>query len=292
MKHTVTEDEENLRADKVIKNICGDVGYAFLQKLFRLGKIKVNGKKVAASGKLRSGDVVMIYAKLGPVPNDTPVFSKKLFDQLKSMIIFENENFFAINKPSGLAVQPGIKVSVCVETLIKSRPDCQCRLVHRLDKDTSGALLIAKNQKYARRLTEMFRENRIKKTYIAIVDGKISESGVLDNFMEKSFAGAEEKMRISDSGQRAITAYSPLKQVGEFTLLELKPFTGRKHQLRVHCADVLKTPILGDGKYNRNSRRGEMLLHAHKVFLEDFGIEIIADIPEYFHEIISKNRTA
>jgi 23S rRNA-/tRNA-specific pseudouridylate synthase len=159
--------------------------------------------------------------------------------------------------------------------------------VHRLDRDTSGVLLVSKNQKFARKLTELFRENRIKKTYLAVVDGKISKSGVIDNFLEKSFIGNEEKMRVSDTGQRAVTVYRPLKIMENGTLLELKPSTGRKHQLRAHCAEVLNAPSWGDKKYNQNSRHGELFLHAYKILIDEFGIEITAEIPQHFLEIIS-----
>ncbi|MDR1982684.1 MAG: RluA family pseudouridine synthase [Holosporaceae bacterium] len=287
MEHTVTNDEANLRVDKIIKNVCGQIGYVFLQKLFRLGKIKVNGKKVAASDRLYPGDLIKIFAKLDELPKVKSIPNEKMFDQLRSMIIFENDNFFAINKPTGLAVQLGTKVSVCVETFIKSYPNHTCHLVHRLDKDTSGVLLVAKNLQYARKLTELFRKNRIRKTYIAIVSGKISQAGIMESCLTKSFVGNEEKMRVASSGKKAITFYNPLKELENFTLLELKPTTGRKHQLRVQCAEVLNAPIIGDKKYNRHWRHKELLLHAHKVFLEDWGIEITAEIPKYFYEMIS-----
>ncbi|MDR1235738.1 MAG: RluA family pseudouridine synthase [Holosporaceae bacterium] len=282
MEHIVTSYEDNLRADKIVKNIFSDVGYVFLQKLFRLHKIKVNGKKVSASDRLHAGDIIKVFANLTETRKDSPEFNSKLFNDLKSMIIYENEDFFAVNKPAKLAVQSGTDISICVETFIKSYPDCECRLVHRLDRDTSGVLLIAKNQKSARKLTGLFRENKIEKTYLAMVDGKILHPGVTDNFLIKSFVGNQERMIVSDSGQRAITKYKPLKIIENYTLLELKPKTGRKHQLRVHCADVLHAPILGDKKYNANPRHKELFLHAHKIFIDDLKIEIVADIPPHF----------
>ncbi|MDR2780903.1 MAG: RluA family pseudouridine synthase [Holosporaceae bacterium] len=265
-----------------MKKLFAGVSYVFLQKLFRLHKIKVNGKKVYASDRLHTNDVITIFADLTEAHKSTPVFNQKLFNELKSMIIYENENFFAINKPTKLAVQLGTKVSTCVETFIKSYPGCECHLVHRLDQDTSGVLLIAKNQKFARKLTEMFRENKIQKTYLAVVDGKISQSGIIDNFLMKSFIGNQERMIVSETGQRAVTAYRPLKVIEDYTLLELKPSTGRKHQLRVHCADVLHAPILGDRKYGSNPRHKDLFLHAHKVVIDDWEIDIAADIPPYF----------
>jgi 23S rRNA pseudouridine955/2504/2580 synthase len=284
MEHIVTSDEDNLRADKIVANIFQDLGYGSLQKLFRLHKIKVNRKKISASDRLHVGDVIRVFVNLTETPKDTPAFNQKLFNELKTMIIYEDENFFAINKPPRLAVQLGTKISICVETYIKAYPGCSCHLVHRLDQDTSGILLVAKNQKFARKLTELFRENKIKKTYMAVVDGKISQPGIIDNFLFKSFVGDQERVRVSSAsdGQRAITKYRPLKIGKNYTLLELNPQTGRKHQLRVHCADVLQAPILGDRKYNSNLRHKELFLHAHKVFIDDLKLEITADIPLYF----------
>ncbi|MDR2107542.1 MAG: RluA family pseudouridine synthase, partial [Holosporaceae bacterium] len=253
-EHCVTPDEEGMRVDRIVGNLYPDVGRAMLQKMFRLGKIKIGDKKAIASRRVFVGDLIKIFSPPDRIKKEEPIFDRKMFERLKSMIIYEGEDFFALNKPAGLPVQLGTKLSFSVDTLIKSHRDCKCRIVHRLDKDVSGVLLIAKNQKSARRLTEMFRNNAVKKTYLAIVEGKITESGTADNFLEKSFAGNEEKIRVSAVGKRAVTFYRPLKLLGDYTLLELNPVTGRKHQLRVHCAETLKAPILGDRKYNKNPR--------------------------------------
>ncbi|MDR2645874.1 MAG: RluA family pseudouridine synthase [Holosporaceae bacterium] len=282
LEHIVTLDENDLRADNVIKRNYSNVGYVFLQKLFRLRKIKINGKKSSAATRVYAGDILEIFANLADANKPSHEFDPKMWNRLRSMVVYEDENILAINKPPRLSVQLGTKVSISVETLLKSYSDCKCYLVHRLDKDTSGVLLIAKNQKFARLLTGLFRENKIKKTYLAVVDGKISSAGTIDNFLEKSFVNNEEKMRVSSSGQRAITTYKPLKYIGNNTLLELKPFTGRKHQLRVHCATVLNAPILGDKKYGKNFSGERLFLHAYKVFINDLEIEITAEIPEYF----------
>jgi len=286
MQHVVSQDEDNLRIDRLIQNSFQNIGYVFLQKLFRLKKIKINEKKAVASDRVRTGDIVKIFADLKKEV-DSFVSDSEMSEKLKSMIIFENKDFFAINKPAKLAVQSGTKVSTCVDTYIKAYHDCKCHLVHRLDKDTSGILLIAKGTASARQLTELFRENKIKKTYLAVVKGKIHHAGKIDNFLEKTFVGNEEKMRVCDSGQRAITFYKPLKTIDDKTLLELRPSTGRKHQLRVHCADVLNAPILGDNKYRarEEGKSAEYLfLHAYKLVIEDLQIEITAELPEYWKD--------
>lgn len=285
LEKIVSENEDGMRADRFIKNLCANIEFGTLQKLFRMKKVKINGSKAIASDKVYRGDNVKIFANLSEdCEQNRCTDDSKLFEQLKGMIIYENENFFAINKPAKLAVQLGTNINFCVETLIKSYPNQRCFLVHRLDKDTSGVLLVAKNQQWARKLTAMFREGKIKKTYLALVDGKIKSPGVIDDYLEKSFVGNEEKMRVTKSadGLHAVTYYTPRQMIGYNTLLELNPQTGRKHQLRVHCAEELHAPIIGDRKYNPNTTEKNMFLHAYKIYLSQLNIEITAELPKYF----------
>ncbi|GHU15266.1 ribosomal large subunit pseudouridine synthase C [Alphaproteobacteria bacterium] len=289
MEHIVTESEDGVRADRIVKNLREGVSYVFLQKIFRTNKVKINGKKVSGSDRLHTGDIVKIFADLGSVVEEAVVLdlesnhSKKLINQFESMIIFENKDIIALNKPPKLAVQSGTNVSICIDDFLKiyqAHRKCECRLVHRLDKDTSGVLLIAKNQIIARKLTELFRENRVKKTYIAVVDCSagnfIKKEGTID------FAIRNDR----DVELNAVTHYRLMKSCGDYALLELKPATGRKHQLRIHCSEVLKAPILGDKKYNQDIKHKEMFLHAHKVFLNELNMEITAPIPPYFEEFL------
>lgn len=299
IEHIVVAEENGSRADKIVANVFDEVSYTFLQKIFRTKKVKVNDKHVQASDHLNEGDVIKIYAN-----KNSPTISKKsncelknprlteLAKRFKQMIIFENKEFVAINKPTNLSVQMGSKVKNSVETMMKFyRKDL--KLVHRIDKDTSGILLIAKGRLAAQKLTRLFRENKIHKTYLAIVYGKIKSAGIIDNFLQKTIIGGEEKIKIAinGDGQRAITKYFPKKisnqQFKYYTLLELHPQTGRKHQLRVHCADALHTPILGDKKYNKNSEHRELFLHAYKVSIKEMRVEITAPLPKYFSKIES-----
>jgi 23S rRNA pseudouridine955/2504/2580 synthase len=291
-EYIVTFAESNSRADKIIKNLYEDIGYVYLQKLFRIGKIKVNEKKAKASDRLYVGDVLHIYDNFSTKNEKRYFFDRRLANQFKNIIIFENDDFLAINKPNNIAVQLGTNISICIETLMRAYQNytnCEYKLVHRLDKDTSGVLLIAKNLAAARKLTAMFKNNEIKKTYLAVVNGKVNRRGIIDNFIKKILVGGEEKMKIADGGKRATTEYFPLRMLDpeerfiNCTLLKLIPFTGRKHQLRLHCAEVLKSAILGDRKYGEDTIHNKLFLHAHKVTVDD--IEIVAQIPGYFPNI-------
>lgn len=290
MKHLVTQDDVGCRVDRVVKNLFPNVGYVFLQKLFRQGKIKVNSKKAKASQRLEKDDLIQIFSnQLNPSSetSDSPASNDpKLRKLYEEMLLFENDDFLALNKKSGLAVQLGSKLNFCVETILKNILE-QYFLVHRLDKDTSGVLLVAKNRSCARKLTQFFRDGKIQKTYWAIVDGKINNSGIIRNFIGKSFISGEERMTVAeeDLGKSAVTEYRPIKKVEFFTLLELKPKTGRKHQLRVHCAEVLKAPILGDKKYNKNAKHKNLFLHAKQLEIPELNIRIEAPLPQHFMEI-------
>ncbi|MBQ7673686.1 MAG: RluA family pseudouridine synthase [Alphaproteobacteria bacterium] len=302
IEYVVSHAENGFRADKIVVNAFGDVSYTFLQKIFRTKKVKVNEKVAHASDRLKTGDIIKIFARKAAPSirkdtqaknDDTQVkMNLKSAEKFKQMIIFENTDFIAINKPTNLAVQKGSKVKICVEELMAAfNPDL--KLVHRIDKDTSGILLIAKNTLSAQKLTRMFREEKIHKTYFAIVDGKIKSNGIIDNFLHKTMVGNEEKIQITKddkSGQRAITKYFVRKIINTpgfeyYTLLELQPQTGRKHQLRVHCADALHAPILGDRKYNKHPIHKQLFLHAYKVEIDGTNIEITAKFPEYFPDI-------
>jgi 23S rRNA pseudouridine955/2504/2580 synthase len=291
-EHVVSDEESGSRADRIIGNIDRNLGYVFLQKIFRLDKVKVNNKRIKASDRLLAGDVIKIYSEALQQTEVCSDFNEKLVDQFMKMIIYENDDLIVINKPTNLAVQAGTKISICVETFIKSYQiykKCDCKLVHRIDKDTSGILLIAKNRKTATSVTKLFRENKIQKTYMAVVDGKIKTSGTISNFLKKIAIGNDEKVRISEDGQLAITKYRPLNIIDDidgnfrhYTLLELTPLTGRTHQLRVHCASALKSPILGDKKYNDRllTVHKKLFLHAHSIIIND--LRILCPVPDYF----------
>ena len=292
-EYFVTQNDEGCRVDRFVRNLFEGVGYVFLQKLFRQGKIKVNEKKAKASQRLNENDRVIIYSnqlmKNSDLSDSEKVVKKDLrLEKLyREMLIFETPDFLALNKKQGLAVQLGSKINFCMETILKNVLN-KYFLVHRLDKDTSGVLLIAKTQKYARVLTQFFRDSKIKKTYWAIVDGKIKKSGVIRDFIGKSFISGEEHMSVTDeeNGKAAITKYNPINSVGYFTLLELKPKTGRKHQLRVHCAEVLKAPILGDIKYNKNVQHKNLFLHAKRLTIPELNFSIEAPLPPHFIDIL------
>jgi len=295
VEFNVTQDENGQRLGRIISAKYG-LPYDLLQKLFRLKKINLNGEKSSIRTIVCMGDTVTIYANISDRNHASRVSDAEVARREKtfrSMMIYEDSICVAINKQSGLAVQPGSKVSVCVETLMKSVKESNFRLVHRLDRDTSGVLLIAKTLMSARRLTDAFRNNEAKKKYLAVVRGIPNQkSGVIRVYLKKTVISGEEKVVVVDEhdpdGSYSETRFNVIRRSDNLSLVELFPLTGRTHQLRVHCAEVLGTPIVGDKKYGTERNEKHMLLHACNIKIEKLGIDVSADLPEYFIQATSK----
>ncbi|MBU6338459.1 MAG: RluA family pseudouridine synthase [Rickettsiales bacterium] len=267
-----------------------DISFALAQKLIREKKVKVNNTRVDGSYKVNESDHIEVFSNLVKRIEKQKTKPKISFEKQKnffSSIIFEDENLVAINKPSGLATQGGSGIEISVDDFILSK---KWQLVHRLDKDTSGILLIAKNSKTADFLTDAFRNKTIKKTYLALVSGIVKkQSGVINIPLRKEFFGKNEKVRPNfEEGKEAITEFKLLKTFVDYSALELNPITGRTHQLRVHTKEI-GHPILNDVKYGgkevlRKDICKRLCLHAYKIELQDyFGkrLEIKTELPEF-----------
>lgn len=274
-KFIVNIDSAGSRLDKFLaKNGCG---FALAQKLLRQKDIKVNSKKVGADYRLEQGDEVQIFGNwqaTGQVPSKSKVSEEKI-KLIKKSIIYQDENLIAIDKPVGIAVQAGNLGDFSIDAALpylKFESEETPRLVHRLDRDTSGILLLARNRKTATLLTDGFKNKTIKKTYLALVKGipAKSEDTISMPLLEKSF-GNIKKVFKDNLGKEAITHYKILETYGDHSLLELKPITGRMHQLRVHCKEI-GHQIIGDGKYGKKLEidKNRLCLHSLKIEIADF----------------------
>ena len=279
-----------LRLDKFLCKKF-DISFSLAQKLVREKKVKVNGVRVDAAYKIQDADQVEIFAELKNRYEKAERKNKISDEKMKkfsSWIIFEDENLLAINKPSGLAVQGGSGVEISVDDFISPK---NFQLVHRLDKDTSGILLIAKNSKTAELLTDAFKNKTITKTYLALVAGNLKKpSGTINIPLRKKLLGKNEKVSPDfEQGKEAITNFKLLKNFNDYAALELSPITGRTHQLRVHCKEIGHA-ILNDVKYGgrevlRKNLSKRLCLHAYRIELEDyFGkkLKIETELPEFF----------
>jgi len=285
----VTKDLAGLRLDKYLCKKF-DISFGLAQKVIREKKIKVNGARVDAAYKTHEADQIEVFTELNKryaTENKKPKVSAEKLKKFSSWIIFQDENLIAINKPSGLATQGGSGIEISVDDFLSGT---ELQLVHRLDKDTSGILLIAKNAKAAEFLTDGFKNKTIKKTYLALVRGIVKKpEGTINIPLRKKLLGKNEKVQPDFAeGKEAITDYKLLRSFFDHSLLELKPLTGRTHQLRVHCKEIGHA-IINDVKYGgkevlRKDICKRLCLHAYKIEIDDyFGkkLKIETEQPEF-----------
>ena len=298
-KVTVKDDYHNSRFDKWFKANIIDLPQSLIERILRLNKIKINRKKIKSSYRVQKGDIVEIYDISKFKITDRPKIikykpSRKEVDIYDDYILEDNKNFIVINKPRGIAVQAGTKSFRNIIDVLKESKyfeNTKPFIVHRLDKETSGVLIIAKNREYAQLFTSLFRIRKIHKTYIALTHGKIS----------KDIKTLKDNLITIDNGkkniQKAISYLKLIKTSSDFSYVELNPITGRKHQLRKQLYNI-GNPIIGDDKYFINRRADKLkikgknlLLHAYKIkfMINNVQYNFKAKYDEEFENFLKKN---
>jgi 23S rRNA pseudouridine955/2504/2580 synthase len=279
----VSGDEAGLRLDRWFQRHFPELGHGALQKLLRTGQVRLDGRRVEGKDRVAPGQTVRLPPGVSAAPlkpKATPQLSTRDSDEIQRLVIHRDDWVIALNKPPGLAVQGGSGTERHVDGMLDALRfglDERPRLVHRLDKDTSGLLLIARNGQAAKRLSESFRDRETEKLYWAVVVGVPPRTeGAIDlPLAKRPGARDRETMQVDhEQGQKALTDFRILDRAGDrAALLALWPRTGRTHQLRVHCAEI-GCPILGDRKYGgeeallsavADSRR--LHLHARRLAL-------------------------
>jgi 23S rRNA pseudouridine955/2504/2580 synthase len=293
----IEEDFENIRLDKWFKKKVKSLPQSLIERTLRKGKILVNGKKAKSSYKIKINDEIKIYAD---IDNDDKIIKKKFsylpskkdYDLIKNNILFESEHYLVLNKPYNLAVQSGTKTGKNIFDILKNYSETEYltpHLVHRLDAETTGILIISKTHKSAKFFSETFKNQTIKKSYLAVADGVLeNKSGTLKN--ELSYVeNNKEKIHLS------ITNYKVISETKDYSLLLLNPETGRKHQLRRQLS-FIKHPILGEKKYTNKglnkSKELHLMLHACKVEFIINSKKIIhhAEPPLYFQNFCKEQK--
>lgn len=260
---TVDTGEAEMRLDRWFKVHYPGLGFGHLQKLLRSGQIRVDGSRAKSDTRLQAGQTV----RIPPLQVDAKAEGQHLTgksirgredgDVLSQMLLYEDPKVFVFNKPAGLAVQGGSGVNRHVDDMLeawRNKKGEKPRLVHRLDRDTSGVLVVARTRGAAQALTAAFRERETKKTYWALVKGiPRKREDKITTWLVKETTPDGDRMHVAQHGEpdsdHAVSYYRVIESAGQvLTWLEMEPYTGRTHQLRVHAAHI-GCPIIGDPKY-------------------------------------------
>ncbi|MDD5273687.1 MAG: 23S rRNA pseudouridine(955/2504/2580) synthase RluC [Methylovulum sp.] len=270
----ITEEQCDQRLDNFLITFLKGVPKSHIYRIVRKGEVRVNKGRVDVKYRLETGDLVRIPPVRVAEKAPGLFVGYHLQTALEQGVLFEDEAFMVINKPAGYAVHGGSGVdSGIIEGLRSIRPNAPfLELVHRLDKDTSGCLLIAKKRSALKKLHTLFREDQVQKTYTALLAGQWLRKKLIVNapLQKNQGQGGERVVFVSKSGKEAETLFRRLKLFGDCTLVEASPKTGRTHQIRVHAASSLGHPIVGDERYGQDDvnkafrSRGykRMFLHA------------------------------
>lgn len=270
----ISAEENGLRLDRCLRLWIPHLPQSVIEKAARKGLLKIEGDKAKPPQRVEEGQILSFPSfflnleELEVEKKPKPLTSGDR-KWLKNLILFENKEILVLNKPAGIAVQGGTNQKKSLDEMLLHYDETYTpRLVHRLDKETSGVWVVAKTLPMARWLTQAFKERTVQKMYWALVLGiPQKRKGEVSLSLVKKPDPIGEKVRVdSQTGLKALTSYRVIKTLSDrVAWLELIPHTGRTHQLRVHCAEGLKTPILGDGKYGGReaSLLGHKTLHLH-----------------------------
>ncbi len=299
---TVARDDDDIRVDRWFKRHMADVPFNVVSRWARTGQLRLDGKRVAPGDRVQAGQVLRVPPAEIERPGRTPKPRKELtqdqVDFAQELVIHKDRAALVVNKPPGLATQGGSKTSAHLDGLLEAliyEAETRPRLVHRLDKDTSGAILLARSPSAAAFFSKRFSGRTARKVYWAIVIGVPDiADGVIDLPLSKQPGTGGEKMHVDEeNGQPAKSRYRIIERAGNRACwVELQPYTGRTHQLRVHMA-AIGHPILGDGKYGgkdaflTGSISRKMHLHARRLRIEHpdgYKLDVKADLPEHFAE--------
>lgn len=294
-RYIVKSENSNQRLDKIIAKLNNDLSRVTIQRLIEEEKILVNGKKVKQSYKVEINDEITIE-------NEEPKEIKLKPQNIPIEILYEDSDIIVVNKPKGLVVHPAngnpdgtlvnALMAICKGSLSGIGGEIRPGIVHRLDKDTSGILIVAKNDKSHLNLSEQIKNRTVKKTYIALVRGNVKEIQATINMPIGRSKKDRKKMDIDKNGKEAITHFNVLERYNGYTLLEVKIDTGRTHQIRVHLSHI-GYPIVGDYIYSNGKNpfgvEGQML-HARKIEFchptTKKHMIIESELPKYFSEIL------
>ena len=299
-KEIIVEENEVSRIDTYISNRLTELSRTAVKRMLEEGSILINGNVSKPSDKVKNGDKISIHIE---EPKEVKIEAQ----DIPIDIIYEDDDIIVVNKPKGLVVHPAngnpdgtlvnAIMAICKESLSGIGGELRPGIVHRLDKDTSGLLIVAKNDKAHINMSEKIKNREVKKTYIALVRGSMPEDSATINMPIGRSTKDRKKMAVTKTGKEAITHFKVLNRYttnkGTYTLLEIKIDTGRTHQIRVHMAEI-GYPVIGDEVYSNGKNEFGIhgqCLHAKRLEFKHpiTGKEMIleAPLPEYFENVIS-----
>lgn len=302
--YTVSDDDDGIRLDRWVKRHLADVSFNMVSRWARLGQLRLDGKPATPGDRIAAGQIIAMPPpeEADRSPRSEPArvpLTEEEEDYVRSMVIEQTRDAFVLNKPPGLATQGGTKTTQHLDRLLDALADergNRPKLVHRLDKDTSGVLLVARNARSAAFFSKNFSGRTARKVYWAIINGVPSEeAGLIDLPLAKQPGSGGEKMHVDmANGQNAKTRWRMIDRAGNRAAwVELQPLTGRTHQLRAHLA-AIGHPIVGDAKYGgaeaflTGGISRKMHLHARRLRIEapDDLIDSTAELPTHFSETL------
>lgn len=292
----VPAGDDGQRLDRFLTNICKSVSFTDVRRLCRKGQIRLNGSRIKGGETVRTGDQLRLPPFLIDEAHNALKKAPKggiKAQKFADLILYEDDAFIVINKPAGMPSQGGSKQKDSLDEWAKAY-DETLKLVHRLDKDTTGCLTFAKGREMANVLGNIFKSREMQKTYWAVGAGELThDQDICDRRLKKTGPVGQQKVVVSGDGQDALTKYWRLGHGEGLTWLALHPVTGRMHQIRVHM-QFMGVPIVGDLKYGGvESARGDitgfgmMFLHARQISFphpihKDRPVLVNAPVPEHF----------
>ena len=296
----IDAERADQRIDNFLLTLLKGVPKSMIYRLLRTGQVRVNKGRVKPPYRLQRGDVIRIPPVRVPEKDQISEPGKGVLARIERNIIFEDSGLIVLNKPSGIAVHGGSGISYgVIEAMRKLKPECKrLELVHRLDRETSGCLLIAKKRSALRHLHESLRLGKVKKIYLALCKGKWrGGERLIDAPLRKNVVSSGERIvRVNADGKEAISRFAPKQRFKLATLMEVELFTGRTHQIRVHAA-FSEHPLAGDDKYgdkefNRRMRDfglKRLFLHAYQLKFpwDDSLLEVSSPLDDDLEKVLS-----
>jgi 23S rRNA pseudouridine1911/1915/1917 synthase len=294
---TVTEGAE--RVDKYVAGELPSLSRSQVQSLIALGLVTVNGSEIKPSQRVEPRDVIEVIVPAAPEARLMP-------ERIPLRVVYEDDELVVVDKPPGLVVHPapGHESGTLVNALLARYPglpmdeDGRPGIVHRLDKDTSGLILVARSEEVRRNLQAQFKAGEVLKVYLSLVEGNVEpKNGIIDAAIGRDTKNRKRMAVVRRGGRPAVTEYRVMEQLEGCSLLELRPRTGRTHQVRVHLA-FIGHPVVGDRVYGRRKQRlglGRQFLHAHRLGFRHPSsgerTELVSELPADLESVLDRVRS-